>query len=246
MNMSFVNVVLPEMKLRVDQLDGAVIQFHVIASARSIRARWRGGMLHVTVPPGQRVRDAVERLIDMRERILAARPALSFYDGQHIEMDGFTVDIRRQSLVPDKITLTGSTFEPVVSVGSNLDFDDAEVTALVSRMMCIVAKTVAPKLLIPRAVEIAARVGATPRRWSISSGHKTLGTCKASGEIALSAVVMFLTPELRDYIICHELAHLSEMNHSPRFHALCDRYCGGRERELIKKLKHYQWPILRL
>jgi hypothetical protein len=56
---------------------------------------------------------------------------------------------------------------------------------------------------------------------------------------------VFLPQELRDLIILHELAHLSEMNHSPRFHALLDTYLDGREALLRNLLRNYAWPILR-
>ncbi|MDE6813007.1 MAG: M48 family metallopeptidase, partial [Duncaniella sp.] len=73
-----------------------------------------------------------------------------------------------------------------------------------------------------------------------------LGTCYPRlRRIRLSYLNVFLTPELRDYIICHELAHLTEPGHTPAFHALCDRYCLGRERELIRRLHTYPWPIER-
>lgn len=65
-------------------------------------------------------------------------------------------------------------------------------------------------------------------------------------KISLSAITMFLPPHLRDYIVCHELAHLSEMNHSARFHEICNGYCGGREKSLQKELKAFRWPILRV
>lgn len=58
-------------------------------------------------------------------------------------------------------------------------------------------------------------------------------------------MLVFLPQELRDYIICHELAHLSEMNHSPRFHALLDSYLDGREAMLAARLRAYSWPVLR-
>lgn len=58
-------------------------------------------------------------------------------------------------------------------------------------------------------------------------------------------MLVFLPLELSDYVIYHELAHLTEMNHSPRFHALLDSYLGGREAELVRKLKGFVWPVLR-
>ena len=58
-------------------------------------------------------------------------------------------------------------------------------------------------------------------------------------------MLVFLPTHLRDYIIYHELAHLSEMNHSPRFHALCDAYCRGNESRYIRELNSFRWPVLR-
>ena len=34
------------------------------------------------------------------------------------------------------------------------------------------------------------------------------------------------------------------MNHSAAFHALCNTYLGGREKQLEAQLKHFPWPIL--
>ena len=42
-----------------------------------------------------------------------------------------------------------------------------------------------------------------------------------------------LRPELQDYILLHELAHLTEMNHSKGFWALLDRYDPDRIRHEV-------------
>ena len=46
--------------------------------------------------------------------------------------------------------------------------------------------------------------------------------------------------DLRDYVICHEIAHLSEMNHGEKFHKLLDSYLDGREAELVRKLHSHK------
>ncbi len=55
------------------------------------------------------------------------------------------------------------------------------------------------------------------------------GSCSSSGGISLNWRLVLVAPELQDYVILHELAHLTEMNHSRRFWALLDQYDPSRE-----------------
>lgn len=87
-------------------------------------------------------------------------------------------------------------------------------------------------------------VGAEVAGWKTSRSLRTLGLCSAQKVITLSAKLVFMPQELRDYIVWHELAHLQEFNHSPRFHALCDSYCRGREKALEAQLKRFRAPLL--
>lgn len=58
------------------------------------------------------------------------------------------------------------------------------------------------------------RVRAMRSRW---------GSCSAQGMLTLNTHLIKAPRRCIDYVICHELAHLREMNHSPRFYALLDQ-----------------------
>jgi len=56
------------------------------------------------------------------------------------------------------------------------------------------------------------------------------GTCSVDGIITLNPLLMRAPPWCVGYVVAHEICHLREHNHSPRFYALQDRlYPGWRE-----------------
>ena len=61
-------------------------------------------------------------------------------------------------------------------------------------------------------------------KYVTNQAHR-FGSCSpSSGSIRISHRVAGLPNWVRDYVIIHELAHLKEPNHSPRFWSLVERY----------------------
>lgn len=59
----------------------------------------------------------------------------------------------------------------------------------------------------------------------VANQQRRYGSCtSATGTIRISHRVATLPAWVRDYIIVHELAHLQEANHGPRFWKLVNRY----------------------
>ena len=64
------------------------------------------------------------------------------------------------------------------------------------------------------------RLGVRYTRLSLSSAQTRWGSASADGSIRLNWRLIHLAMPTIDYVVAHELAHLREMNHSPRFWAV--------------------------
>ncbi|MBV8469066.1 MAG: M48 family metallopeptidase [Burkholderiaceae bacterium] len=69
----------------------------------------------------------------------------------------------------------------------------------------------------PRCREFAVRLGVQMKQLRLSSAQTRWGSASADGTIRLNWRLVHYAPAIIDYVVVHELAHLREMNHSPRF-----------------------------
>lgn len=65
----------------------------------------------------------------------------------------------------------------------------------------------------------AKQLGVTWRKLALSGATTRWGSAKADGSIRLHWRLMQFSPDMIDYVVAHELSHLRELNHSPRFWA---------------------------
>ena len=61
----------------------------------------------------------------------------------------------------------------------------------------------------------------------LSNARSEWGSCNARGEIRLNWRLVQLPPALAEYVVAHEVAHLVELNHSPRFWAIVESLMPG-------------------
>ena len=205
------------------------------------------GSLLMRAPLGVSVAD-LQRMVDMNREQLRRLPrpeSVSFHMGQVIECYKCRVIIESQNRMPGYILnhWDGDTLHLQVHESANLD--DNNLTRTISNVIGRAMEVQAHTVLLPLAQQVADGLGLKPAGFEIGRGMRKLGHCTAKKVIQLSRNLMFLPEPLIRYIICHELAHLTHMNHSPEFHALCDQYTGGKEKELEQQLRQFRFPILK-
>ena len=75
------------------------------------------------------------------------------------------------------------------------------------------------KTIPPRVSRYAQQMGVTYHRITIRCQRTRWGSCSTKKNLNFNCLLMLTPPEIQDYVIVHELAHLREMNHSSRFWA---------------------------
>lgn len=70
-------------------------------------------------------------------------------------------------------------------------------------------------------------MGCNSRSVRISAARSRWGSCSADNRLAFSWRLIMAPPSVIDYVVVHELAHIREKNHSPRFWSLVGGICPG-------------------
>ncbi len=77
-----------------------------------------------------------------------------------------------------------------------------------------------------RRLEIfSAKLGVPTPVMFLSNARSRWGSCNSKKEVRLNWRLLQAPPHIINYVICHELAHLKEMNHSARFWAVVASIC---------------------
>ncbi|NYZ15249.1 M48 family metallopeptidase [Azospirillum sp. RWY-5-1] len=171
------------------------------------------GLIQVVVPPGlpeAEVRRFVTRHDGwVRDRLAALPPQLPFADGAVVPVLGVDHVIRHST------GHSGGTRreDGAILVGGQPEHLRRRV------LDHLVAE--ARRELAARAREKAALIGARVAAVTVRDTRSRWGSCSATGRLSFSWRLIMTPEPVLDYVVAHEVAHLKELNHSPRFWAVC-------------------------
>ena len=233
--------------------DFGEVQVRTRSNSRTLRAFWRDSSLIVSIPTWCTRPDLLHFLDAARERLIRAR-VTRFHPGMIIDAGESDITVtagapaQKQKImitVSRTDTFRGKQLNFTIRLNAAMieDISEASVQKAVNRAVKSCAMAATREFVVPMAEECAAEVGRRPGMWIVKDSVRALGRCNSRGVIQLSPRLVFLPRDLRRFVIFHELAHLSEMNHSQAFHELCDSYMGGREQECHRRLRSFRFPI---
>jgi predicted metal-dependent hydrolase len=212
-------------------LNGQAITYTVRRSARARQIRLRVGAaigLEVVVPASGRLPDIPPLLRERADWILraigrvAAPPppvATPLVDGAAVPYLG----------VEHRLMLrAGAGLKPEVlhdrAAGTlSVRFDPGVYT--LAAVLEWWFRDRAREQLAARLEFFGAHLGVRPTRLTIRDTRSRWGSCSARGGLNFSWRLILAPPPILDYVVIHELAHLRELNHSPRFWAIVAAHC---------------------
>ncbi len=90
--------------------------------------------------------------------------------------------------------------------------------------------------IVPRLDDLAKLYGFRYDNVSVRGQRTRWGSCSARKNISINYKLLFLAPELVDYLLVHELAHTRQLDHSARFWRVVET-CLPEYRDLEARMK---------
>jgi predicted metal-dependent hydrolase len=193
------------------------------ARARRIRLRIDAAerAIELVLPQGVAARRGGDFLAAQRgwvaARLLSLPVRMPFVEGALVPVFGVPHVIRRES----------DPAAPPVAIGGGeirVRGDGPHVGRRVRDHLRCLARTE----LSRRAHAQAESLGRPLGRVSVRDTKSRWGSCSAAGNLSFCWRLVLAPEPVLDYVVAHEVAHLAEMNHGPRFWRLVDRMVPDR------------------
>lgn len=202
-----------------------LVRYRVVRSARrrkTIQVRLDPEHGVVVTAPVRASRAEIEGLVQARsgwivERlgILAAIPRQSLTSGSTVPFRGGTLalTVRTSSRKRAHVHHNEDTLTIEVPVGLHpTEAEDRVRAALQKWYMARALEHVEESVS-----RWAPKLGAQPAGVRVANQKRRWGSCSPTGVLRFNWRLVLADPELMDYVVVHELAHLRHMNHSKEF-----------------------------
>jgi predicted metal-dependent hydrolase len=158
-------------------------------------------------------------------------PTGAVYFVRHRRARRYLLRVDHDGRVRVTIPRGGSRREAAAFVNRHLDWIARERARLTPSALTFeerhVQRQQARRELPARLVELAAEHGLTVARVSIRNQRTRWGSCGRDGHISLNWRLILMPPEVRDYVLVHELMHLRRLDHSRAYWRLLAAACPG-------------------
>lgn len=94
---------------------------------------------------------------------------------------------------------------------------DPEETKKQSREHYLRNKKAARAFIVKKVEELNSHYGFRYGKVAVRNTRTRWGSCSREGNLNFHYKILFLSEPFADYVVAHELCHLKELNHSPKF-----------------------------
>jgi predicted metal-dependent hydrolase len=160
----------------------------------------------------------LRKLAEQRERAARRQVArIVWRDGARVPFLGETVTVALDPRATCATLDAGATALPASGMTLHVGLPHSASAEQIRDAVQSWLQRQARRVFEERCAHFAPRLGVRVRRLALSSAQTRWGSASSNGSVRLHwRLIHFALPTI-DYVVAHELAHLREMNHSPRF-----------------------------
>ena len=190
------------------------VEIRGVRGARRMRLRLdeKRGVLKLTGPWRMNRKAALDWAAEQREWVAAQLGAMlppePFVPGATIPLEGEDVQLEWSAAASRSPKL----YDDRLTCGGPQDGFARRIESFLKRR--------ALEILSEETAEFAKRAEVTLRAVAVGDADTRWGSCSSSGRIRYSWRLILAPPEVRRYVVAHEVAHLVHMDHGPKFKAL--------------------------
>jgi hypothetical protein len=205
----------------------------------------RDGRVEVKAPL-RAAKSDIERFLSEKQKWISDNLATS--KEQSERRAAFTLNYGDSVLYCGKSYAVTPSSSGKIGVSNDCFYVPAKLMPGQIKSACVaIYKILAKSDLTLKVYDYAPKMGVFPSAVKINSATSRWGSCSSKRSLNFSWRLIMADDSVIDYVVVHELAHLREMNHSPRFWAIVEqilpdyRERKSKLRELQSKLNSEDW-----